>query len=265
MARSRPKTKPVTVLERSARAGGPEIRARPFSAEVDGGTRIHNLLSPAEQADLAEIATVLEFRAAGATIYSEGEDAHFLYAVATGFVRVSRHEETGERRIIAFMWAGDLLGLAERGRYVNSAETGAATTLYRFPLRALRRLLLRKPQLQLHLLVKAAHDLRMAQRQLIVLGYQDASRRLASLLLDLSQHHEFFDTENRILRLPMTRFDIADYLGMAPETVARAFARLEREGVVSRVSPKTVRIPDLEALMPTARAARIEDPPRRTE
>jgi len=56
-----------------ARAGGPEIRARPFSAEIDGGTQSHNLLSAAEPADLAQIATALGFRTAGVTIYSEGE------------------------------------------------------------------------------------------------------------------------------------------------------------------------------------------------
>ncbi len=220
----------------------PELRARAFCANIDDRSQIHNLLTPAEQAELAQIATVLEFGAAGTTIYSEEEDAHFLYAISKGLVRLTRHEENGDRQVLAFMWPGDLFGLAERGRYVNSAETVTAATVYRFPLQRLRRLLLREPQLQLHVLLKAAHALRAAQRQIIVLGQQDTYRRLASFLLEFSRHHEFFDEESRVLHLPMTRFDMADYLGMSPETMARAFARLERSALIRRIAPRSVQI-----------------------
>ena len=146
------------------------------------------------------------------------------------------------------MWPGDLLGLVETGRYINSAETITPATFFRFTLDQLQSLLLSEPLLQLHLLIKAAHELRNAQRQVIVLGQMSNIRRLASFLLDCRQHLELFDSKTQMLRLPMSRFDIADYLGTSPESLARTFARLEREGFVQRASPRSVRLCDADAL-----------------
>jgi len=226
----------------------PKIIAREVCAPTLRRPLLDNLLSPTEQAELARIATVLTYQASGITIFSEGEDAHFLYLVDDGVVRLSRHLPDGARQVLSFMWPGDLLGLAETGRYVNSAETITPATLFRFPLDRLQSLLLSQPLLQLHLLIKAAHELRNAQRQVIILGQMSNVRRLASFLLDCRQHLELFDSKTQMLRLPMSRFDIADYLGTSPESLARTFARLEQDGFVERVSPRSVRLCDADAL-----------------
>ena len=77
------------------------------------------------------------------------------------------------------MWPGDLFGIAEDGRYVNSAESLTTAAIFRFPLERLRHLLLSEPLLQLHMLTKVAHELRNAQRQIIVLGqFNNVKRRL---------------------------------------------------------------------------------------
>jgi len=247
----------VNISKKAGKEARPEVRGRSFCADTDDGSKLHELLTPAEQVQLGQIATVLEYRAAGATIFSEGEDSHFRYAIDKGSIRLTRHLENGGRQILAFMWPGDLFGLAERGHYVNSAETLAPATIYRFPLQKLRSLLLREPQLQLHMLIKAAHDLRAAQRQIIVLGQQDTYRRLASFLLDLGQHVAFNDEAPGRLRLPMNRLDIADYLGTSTETVTRAFARLERDRLVSRLSPRSLRIDDLVGLTRLSQGRRL--------
>lgn len=236
------------VARRPAKDARLKVKARPFCADVDGGSKVDNLLTPAEQAQLARIATVLDYRAGATTIFSEGEDAHFLYAVDKGVVGIARHLPDGSRQIVAFLWPGDLFGLAERGRYVNTAETLTPATVYRFPLEKLRNLLLRESHLQLHMLLKAAHELRAAQRQIIVLGRQDTYRRLAGFLVDLSQHTAFHEAAAGALRLPMSRVDIADYLGTSSETVTRAFARLERERFITRLSPRSLRIVNLRGL-----------------
>jgi CRP-like cAMP-binding protein len=238
----------VTVLQQGRPGTNPVVRARPFDAVSDRRSRIDNLLSPQEQAELAGIGTVLEYRRGGVAIFSAGEDAHFLYAIDKGFVRVSRHDEDGHRQIIAFMWHGDLFGIAEHGRYANSAETASAATIYRFPLQKLRRLMEREPRLQVHLLTKALHELRAAQRQIVVLGQLEASRRLASLIQDFSQHREIYDPKTCRLALSLSRQDIADYLGTSPENVARAFNALEGTRVLRRVTPRIVEILDAAKL-----------------
>ncbi len=238
-----------------AKGRQPKIIATEFCATDRRRPVLGNLLSPAQQAELVKIATVLSYQAGGVVIFTYGEDAHFTYLIDEGVVRISRDLPDGTRQVFGFMWPGDMLGLMEAGRYVNSAETLTPATLFRFPLDRLRELLLHEPLLQLHILTKAAHELRKAQRQLIVLGQLTNVRRLASFLLDCRQHVTFFDSAARQLHLPMSRFDIADYLGTSPESVARAFAVLERRTFVRRLSPRTIELIDADGL---ARFVRTE-------
>ena len=107
---------------------------------------------------------------------------------------------------------------------------------------------MREPQLQLNLLVKVACDLRQAQRQIMILGHQTTYQRLASFLLEFLRYPEFYDEKTSHLTLPINRFDLADYLGIARETVARALARLEQEGLARRLSSGSIEILDIVGL-----------------
>jgi CRP/FNR family transcriptional regulator, anaerobic regulatory protein len=226
----------------------PQIRARPFDRKSDRPSRIENLLSTKHQQELRAIATVLDYKRGGITIFSEGEDAHFVYAIDEGVVRISRHAENGHRQILAFMVPGDLFGLPDDGTYVNSAETVSPVRIYRFSWQRLTKIMLSEPQLQLNLLVRVAYDLRQAQRQIMILGQQNTCQRLAFFLLDFLHYPEFYDQQKRRLRLPINRFDLADYLGIARETVTRAFAQLEREGLAGRLTSGSVEILNVKGL-----------------
>jgi CRP-like cAMP-binding protein len=236
------------LLKSSAASRLPEIRARLIDRTRDLPSQIENLLSRKEQVEFRKIATVLDYSRPGSTVFAEGEDAHFVYSVAAGVVRISRHSDGGRRQVLALMLPGDLFGLPDAGIYVNSAEVTCPTTLYRVPWAELRKLLTREPAMQLNLLNKVAFDLREAQRRIMVLGQQNTYQRLASLLLDFAQHPAFFDKAHGQVTLPLSRFDIADYLGTAPETVARGFLRLEREGLIRRVTTRVVQIRDIDGL-----------------
>jgi CRP/FNR family transcriptional regulator len=146
------------------------------------------------------------------------------------------------------MLPGDLFGLPDAGIYINSAETVCASTLYRVPWEQLRTLMMREPEMQISLLVRVAFDLRQAQRRIMLLGQHNTVQKLASFLLEFIQHSDFYDEKRRQLTLPLTRFDLGDYLGTAPETVARAFAKLERASVVRRISSRLIEIRDIDSL-----------------
>jgi CRP-like cAMP-binding protein len=90
----------------------------------------------------------------------------------------------------------------------------------------------------------------------MVLGQQNIYQRLASFILEFLYHSEYFDPKTSRLKLPVNRFDIADYLGTAPESAARAFARLEAEGLVKRVTSRAVDILDLDGLIEMQRGRR---------
>lgn len=232
----------------STKMRAPEIRARLFSRERDPPTKIENLLSRKQQSMLQSIGIVLEYQRSNTTIFSEGEDGHFVYSVITGAIRVSRFSENGRRQVMAFMLPGDLFGFPEAGRYLNSTETMCPTTLFRVPWQHLREMMLRDPEMQINFLTRIAFDLRLAQRRIMTLGQQNVPQRLVSFLLDLVQHPNFYDQNRRRLSVPFTRSDLGDYLGTAPETVIRAFAKLEKDGLIRRVSPHMIEIPDTGAL-----------------
>ena len=226
----------------------PEMRARPFDRKTDLPSRIENLLPRRQQARLQGIATVLDYQRGNNAIFSEGEDAHFIYAVAAGVVRISRHTESGRRQILALMLPGDVFGIPESGIYVNSAETVCPATLYRMPWQRLHELMMEEPEMQVSLLVRLAFDLRQAQRRIVMLGQHNITQRLASFLVELAQHPDFYNRRSHRLELPLSRPDLGDYLGAAAETVARALAGLERARVIRRISPRMLEITDIGRL-----------------
>ena len=218
------------------------------------GTRFHDVLSATDRTLLKSIGSVDTYPNADMTIFREGDQARTLYAIASGIVRICRHLDSLERQVLSFLWPGDIFGLVgDDGRYMNCASTVSAARIHRFPLNRLDPLLRRNPELQSHLLIKANHDLRAAQRQIITLGHVDTHRRLASFLVEMMQHPELAEPESRRLRLPMARRDIADYLGTTPETVSRGFQKMERDGILRRVSPRVLELEDLSGLSRLAR------------
>lgn len=206
----------------------------------------HIVLSAAEQADLARLTQVIVFKTKGSQIISQGQRADFLYLLADGVVQASHTLNHGDRQVVAFYWPGDLFGLAEAGIYVNSAEAVTACKVYRFPIRKLEQFLLDHPKIQHSFFIKAILAVRSAQRQLIVMGRFDVPGRLAIFLLDCSGHEHYFNPATQVLSLPMTRYDIADYIGTSAESVTRAMNALENKGLIRRVTARTIELKRLE-------------------
>ena len=239
------------------RACGPnlEIRARSFvGASVQPAGR--NLFSREEQERLLQNATTLIYRRSGITVFSEGEDAGFLYFIDEGIIRISRCAENGRRQILALRIPGDLLGRPEDGRYVNSAETVGPAKVYRIAWLRMQQMMLADPQLQLHLLTKVADDFRQAEHRIMTLGQQNTCQRLTSFILELMCLPEFFDEKRSLLKLPVNRFDLADYLGTVTKSSERAFARLESEGLIRRAASRTIGILDIAGLQRVQREQR---------
>jgi CRP-like cAMP-binding protein len=200
------------------------------------------LLSTIEAKELEQLADVVECDAANAQILLRGEPAKYLYLVITGIVAADRTLPGGERQVIAFYWPGDVFGLDENGVYLNSARTLTPCTLYRFRVERLSRFLRQRANVQHNFLVKALHDLRKTQRQVVLMGRLNVARRLARFLLDCAEHASYFNTKTQVLTLPMTRYDVADYLGTSAETATRALSRLEQGGLLKRLDGRAMQL-----------------------
>lgn len=166
----------------------------------------------------------------GATIYHQGARADCCYAVIKGATRQSALMPDGRRRIVSFHLAGDLFGFGTQGRHHFSAEAiGRDTVVARLPLNQLEWLSERDS--------RVAHEIRHAtlvsisrlQQRMLLLSRPSAIEKVSGFLLEMADRSG--DGSNVII-LPMSRYDIADYLGVAVETVSRALTQLRERGIV---------------------------------
>jgi CRP/FNR family transcriptional regulator, anaerobic regulatory protein len=183
----------------------------------------------------------------GETFLNEGEAASHFFNVIEGAVKVFKLMPDGRRQITGFLFAGDLLGLAFNDTYTYSAEAITPVKLCRFPRRQLERLLEAFPRIERRLLAMASNELAAAQEQMMLLGRKTAHERIASFLLSLARREERHGAGDSV-RLPMTRTDIADYLGLTTETASRIFTSLRKQGYIELAAGGRVRLVDRDAL-----------------
>jgi CRP/FNR family transcriptional regulator, anaerobic regulatory protein len=207
-----------------------------------GGSNSVRLLSKAQRQLVAAIATRVRLRPR-ALIYRENTPAGWVYTIASGVVKSYRDLPSGKRRIAAFLFPEDIFGLAENGRYINTAQVVTEVRLYRIPIDALQALFVQDGGLQLQFLCKVTHALRQAQRQKIVLTRRDAAGRVAMFLSMLEGRATDAGVTSTV-NVPMSRSDIASYLGLSLEAVSRATAMLTRRRTLEFADRHTVRILD---------------------
>lgn len=159
----------------------------------------------------------------GTEVFGEGEDANFVYRVATGAVRTYKLLSDGRRQINSFHLPGDIFGLEDGLTHRFTAEAVVASTL-----RLIRRCSLFDSPTDhgagetIKLVGLVGRNLRHAENHMLLLGRKTALERVAAFLLEMDERLD----HPHMMHLPMNRLDIADYLGLTLETVSRAFSLL---------------------------------------
>jgi CRP-like cAMP-binding protein len=229
----------------------PSLKAIPFLKTPEDAATI--VLTKRQREQLTQIGTRMRLPARK-IIYREGSDAEWLFSVNEGVVKSYRDLPSGKRMVSAFLFGQDLFGLAEQGRYLNTAQTVAPSTLYRFPLSELTVLLKQDAELQFQFLAKVTHELRESQRRAILINRRDAAGRLAMFLALMAARADKSLDREREVPLPMSRSDIAGFLGLSLESVSRAAAELQRDGFVRFEGRHLARIIDPARLSKLAAA-----------
>ena len=230
----RSRKKPESVL-------GPSLHAHPFTLSSSGAAV--QLLTERQRQQLAAVAAIL--RLPGKTsLYAADTPANSIWIVESGVVKSTRELASGKRQLTAFLFRGDVFGLAENGRYVNSTRAVTPVTLYRIASDVLTDILRRDAELQFQFLWKMAHVIREAQRRSIIIARRDAPGRLAMFMSMLAGNERESDPNDDLIPVPMSRIDIADYLNLTPEAVSRATQRLARDGIMEFSARHTARILD---------------------
>lgn len=198
------------------------------------GARALSVCGALGEADLRRLDQLAERMTlrADETLTREGDPARHLFNITSGSVRVFKLLPDGRRQIMGFLFAGDFLGLTAGDAFAFSAETIEPVTVCRFKRDAYRALVKDSPALESALLERSNHELAAAHNQMVVLGRKTAQERLATFLLELpSKDPARFDGPNHV-RLPMSRSEIADYLGLTIETVSRVLTKLKTQGLI---------------------------------
>ncbi len=188
-------------------------------------------------ARLAELAHTL-IVAPGGRFIEEGDPAEHFYTITAGTTKLFKALPDGRRQITGFAGPGQFLGLAVSATYAFTAEAVEPTRICRFSRGRLRALLGDVPALERRLLDVASNELVLAQEQMLLLGRKTARERIASFLVLRADSQNLLPPgcQQRhapdMVTLPMTRSDIADYLGLTIETISRTLTRLRDEKLI---------------------------------
>ena len=177
-------------------------------------------------ADLAELGVTLSVPA-GKTIVIEGDPIDHYFRIVTGSVRLYKSVVDGRRQIIDFLGPNECFGLIGLATHAYSAEAISDVVMIRYSKRRLVDTIEDQPKLSNQLFRLACAELDQAQQRMLLLGRKSAEERLASFLIDLAARQG-----TTCLHLPMSRQDIADFLGLTIETVSRLFTRFKRAGLI---------------------------------
>jgi CRP/FNR family transcriptional regulator len=154
----------------------------------------------------------------------------------------------GKQQVVGFRFPGDVIGYTTRGEYPFDAELLTDARLCRLDRRDLDTLLQRYPTLERRLLDLCVQELAATQEQLVTVGRKSAEARVAAFLLSLIDARRRRGGTGKVLDMPMTRADIADFLGLTLETVSRTFTSFRKRGWLREPVHQRVELLDLNAL-----------------
>ncbi|QHO77346.1 transcriptional regulator [Bradyrhizobium sp. CCBAU 051011] len=164
----------------------------------------------------------------GTEIYGEKEPADYVYQVKKGAVRSYKLLSDGRRQIGAFHLAGDIFGLENGSEHRFTAEAIVTTTVRLIKRRSLEMAAESDALVSRNLLSMTTDNLQHAENHMLLLGRKTSLERVAAFLIEMDRRL----TAAGVMPLPMSRRDIADYLGLTLETVSRALSRLHELDII---------------------------------
>lgn len=169
----------------------------------------------------------------GSAVVWQGDPSQYVVEIVSGAVRTVRALSDGRRVITGFLFAGDVFGASLGERYPVTVEAIVPTRVRRIARRRFADDLARRPELTGELMAKLRAEMMAAQEQVVLLARKTAEERVASFLLSLARRAGNEGDADAVIALPMTRLDMADYLGLTIETVSRIMTRLAGRGVIA--------------------------------
>lgn len=179
-------------------------------------------------------------------LFMQHTAADRVFNIASGVGILEKIASNGRRQILAFIFPGDFVGLAHSEHYEYGVKSLTPMTAYEFKHSSLVQLAEELPTLRTNLKDIRSLLLDLTLKQVYLLGQLKAYERVCFMLKQLLQRIPGARPDR--IELPMTRVDIADYLGLTVETVSRSISQLKRDGLITSESPNTISILKLDAV-----------------
>jgi CRP/FNR family nitrogen fixation transcriptional regulator len=199
------------------------------NAAADASPRPNSLRELGMTSDSNPVISLNEFTyKKGTEIYGEKEPADYVYQVKRGAVRSYKLLTDGRRQIGAFHLGGDIFGLENGNEHRFTAEAIVDTAVRLIRRQSLELVAEGDAMVARNLLSMTTSNLQHAEDHMLLLGRKTSLERVAAFLIEMDKRL----TAAGIMALPMSRRDIADYLGLTLETVSRALSRLHELGIL---------------------------------
>jgi len=169
-------------------------------------------------------------------IFGEDEPAEYLYQVVSGAVRTYRTLDDGRRQICGFHLPGDIFGVEAGEMHSASAEALSDSQVLVVRRSSLMARAEHEKDLARQLWTLTVRELQRVQEHSLVL-IKSAEERVAGFLLEMAKR----SSRDATIELPMSRQDIADYLGLTIETISRTFTQFVQSGVIALETSRRIR------------------------
>jgi len=176
-------------------------------------------------------------------IFGENEPAEYLYKIVSGSVRTYKILNDGRRQVGGFYLVGDIFGLEFADEHSLSAEAITDCKILVVKRNALNALAGRDASVAKQLLTLTGCELHRVQNRILLL-IKNAQQRVAGFLLEMARR----DSPGDVIELPMSRQDIADYLGLTVETVSRTLTSLECVAAIEVTTSRRIVLRNRSAL-----------------
>jgi CRP/FNR family transcriptional regulator len=197
----------------------------------------------------------------GEHLFYQGDEFKSVYAVRTGTIKTYTLTNDGEEQITGFHLASELVGLESYDsiNHPSSAKALETTNVCEIPVDRLDELAGKMPELRRQLMRLMSKELRGEQQMMLLLSKKSAEERIASFLINLAARFKRRGFSGTSYRLTMSRADIANYLGLAVETVSRVFTRFQKQNLLETTgSAKDIVIGNFVELTSMASLAECE-------
>lgn len=202
-----------------------------------------------EEEQMVEVMALIHSRSykKGEDIYQTGNASDALYIVRRGRVKIYRISESGKEQILRILNPGDFTGeLALFNESVHDAFASALvdTDICMIKRNDLQNLLLKYPNISMKILSELSHRLAQSETQ-TTRTTERVELRIALFLVESMDHNSKSD----VITLPMSKKDLASYLGTTPETISRKLLEFEDAGLIKQLSNKSIKIIDVDGLL----------------